>query len=528
VPTIINEHALPLTNEKLRNMMLNKSGGIDMKSIKSLRLKILHPGGWIMETECPRPASERPGGRPASPENEILSRILIVALVCLTMHWTCEKALATNLYVSITGTNNSPPYTNWALSCSNIQWAVNAAAANDTIWVSNGIYSTGTTNMNMGRGVSRLYLDKSVTVRSVNGPEVTIIKGQFHSGEPGEAGTITNGANAVRCVDFASGTLMGFTLTNGATTNIAGGGAGCGGAAHNYTGMLGSVLSNCIITGNAAYWAGGGICGIGKTYNCIIVGNRAETGSGGGVLCDVVGSIMIGCTVACNQAGTLGGGVSGGVTITNCMIASNVSVYGSGGGACGSILYNCILLHNRCNGSDFGGGGAYGGRLYNCLVAGNAKLTPWGGDYGGGTYNSMLYNCTVVGNRAFDGGGGVAGGTSLNCIIYFNFSDSGGSNWNSVVFSNSCTIPTTTVWAAGNITNNPLFLDAGSGYGTNFVAGDYHLQNPSPCINAGANAFVTTNMPADLDGRSRIDHFSGIVDMGCFEYLPSGTLVTVP
>ena len=34
--------------------------------------------------------------------------------------------------------------------------------------------------------------------------------------------------------------------------------------------------------------------------------------------------------------------------------------------------------------------------------------------------------------------------------------------------------------------------------------------------------------PLILDGRSRIDRFSGIVDMGCYEYLPQGAMYSVP
>jgi hypothetical protein len=72
---------------------------------------------------------------------------------------------------------------------------------------------------------------------------------------------------------------------------------------------------------------------------------------------------------------------------------------------------------------------------------------------------------------------------------------------------------------SGNITNNPAFVDY-----ANF---NFRLANSSPCINAGVNE-VWMNDVFDLDGRSRIDHFSRIVDMGCFEYLPSGIMVTVP
>jgi hypothetical protein len=163
------------------------------------------------------------------------------------------------------------------------------------------------------------------------------------------------------------------------------------------------------------------------------------------------------------------------------------------------------------------------------LLIGNEVSSGPSGRDGGGAYECKLYNCTVVGNKASNAsqGGGVGGAsTSINCIVYFNAVASGGtSNWMStVVFTNSCTSSNQPGWAVGNITNDPLFVNQGSGSGTNMVVGDYHLSQGSPCINAGANAFVTTNMPTDLDGHNRIDRYSGIVDMGCYEYLPAGGL----
>jgi hypothetical protein len=63
--------------------------------------------------------------------------------------------------------------------------------------------------------------------------------------------------------------------------------------------------------------------------------------------------------------------------------------------------------------------------------------------------------------------------------------------------------------AGGNITNEPLFVNA--------AAGNYHVQLDSPCIDAG------TNLPwmagaTDLDGNPRI--VDGRVDIGCYEYIP--------
>jgi len=39
---------------------------------------------------------------------------------------------------------------------------------------------------------------------------------------------------------------------------------------------------------------------------------------------------------------------------------------------------------------------------------------------------------------------------------------------------------------------------------------------------------VCDNNALDSDKHSRIDRFSGIVDMGCYEYLPQGTIYSVP
>jgi len=44
---------------------------------------------------------------------------------------------------------------------------------------------------------------------------------------------------------------------------------------------------------------------------------------------------------------------------------------------------------------------------------------------------------------------------------------------------------------------------------------------------AGANqAWMTGTV--DLDRRSRIDRFSGLVDMGAYEYIPQGIMFSAP
>ena len=172
------------------------------------------------------------------------------------------------------------------------------------------------------------------------------------------------------------------------------------------------------------------------------------------------------------------------------------------------------------------GGGASSATLINCLIVGNYAQAAYGTYGGGGAYNSTLSNCTVVGNSSYYGGG-VHGGSVYNSIVYANSNYAGSHvdpNWyNATVFSNSCTTPSNVAgWAEGNITNNPMLIDFGSGYGTNHVVGNYRLSVGSPCINSGMNQDWMNNS-VDRDGHKRIQY--GTVDMGAYERINEGTMI---
>ena len=119
------------------------------------------------------------------------------------------NASASVHYVSVNSAGPASPYTSWATAATNIQDAVSFAGTGDTILVTNGVYQYGGYSF---AGSNRVYVPiANLTVQSVNGPAVTVIKGYQVPGT-------TNGASAVRGVYLASGaTLSGFTVTGGAT-----------------------------------------------------------------------------------------------------------------------------------------------------------------------------------------------------------------------------------------------------------------------------------------------------------------------
>src|SRR5262245_16454719 len=172
--------------------------------------------------------------------------VLFAAVFLISL---ARSSAAATHYVAIDNPNPAPPYTNWATAATNIQDAVNAANYSGTVLVSNGVYRTG-----LGHDAGRNYRVgiMGVTLRSLNGPAVTIIEGVPDR-------VTTNGAACVY-MDYRAGTtvLSGFTLTNG-------GAADAGGVQMSAPYCF---VSNCIIVGNYGY-NGGGIGGSGTVQDSI-------------------------------------------------------------------------------------------------------------------------------------------------------------------------------------------------------------------------------------------------------------------
>jgi hypothetical protein len=265
-------------------------------------------------------------------------------LTVITLLLAAFKLSAATLYVSLGSTNPTTPYTNWATAATNIQDAVDAAAAGDRILVTNGVYATGGRAAGTGDSDNRVLVTKAVTLLSVNGPQFTIIRGDqvMIPAPPPGYGYQNVGPRCVYLTDGA--VLSGFTLYNGLA--YAGGGVSCT--------STNAVVTNCVIMGNSAPgWtadgSGGGAVG-GALYNCTLTGNYASFMGGGAAYC----------------------------TLYNCTLTGNwaIAKYGTAGGAVRSTLYNCSLTGNSAPLTGGGVGGVSQSTLYNCILRFN-KVPPY-------------------------------------------------------------------------------------------------------------------------------------------------------
>ena len=433
-------------------------------------------------------------------------------------------------YVDLNSVDPGHPYTEWHSAAHVIQDAVDAAEPGDTVLVADGVYATGGRLVHLLHATNRVAITNPITVRSVNGPNVTVIEGYQVPGT-------TFGTNAVRCVYLANGAMLaGFTLTNGSTRDLvyqdSGGGVHCESAS--------AIVSNCVIVGNAAIYQGGGAyrgtlinCTLafnsatnynddayagGASYatliGCLVVSNFAQLGGGGVGMCVLNNCTLIGntadggggssvsfltnCTVTGNRAAQ-GGGIYFGATVAS-TISSN-SASDLGGGAYGGDVQNSVILDNVAP----VGGGMYAGSLRACVVAGNSAAgTTWRGNLGGGLYEVDATNCTITGNSA-GSGGGARGGILKNCIVYYNYSATG-LDLDNHAFSTMdycCTAPQPAS-GTGNIFSEPNLLSA------------THIHASSPCLGGGHAAYVTGN---DIDGEA----WRSAPAIGCDEHHSVGT-----
>lgn len=471
--------------------------------------------------------------------------LLVIAFILLAISGPAGYA-ATNYYVWRDNPLPQTPFTNWTMAATNIQVAVDRTIDGDTVYVTNGTYDTGGAVTPGYALTNRVCITNKITLQSMNGPAVTIIKGA-----PAANGYL--GDDAVRCVYLTNTpVLLGFTLTNGYTmTNGNDLFDRCGGGLFY---NANSIVSNCVVTKNVAHQNGGGVymnsAGAGGSsanvtqglYNCTISWNTATNNLGAspealrcrGAGVNMQGGMMTNCILTRNKAwgaASAGGGVwvEKYGSVNNCTFTYNEAGQGCGATAGGSnpntpcSVNNCTFIGN-IGPSDqsqifIGGVGAF---LRNSLVIGNL-LGNGVSLYVGGS----MINCTVVSNSNYGVRDHNATAVHASCYVLNSIVRN---NWqNFYITTNSptgtgtyvrCTASTPYApyfveGVAGNTTNDPKFVNAGEG--------NYRLTANSPCINTGTNEAWMTNS-VDLDGRTRIRY--GTVDMGAYELMYRGTIFT--
>ncbi len=365
--------------------------------------------------------------------------------------------------------------------------------------------------------------------------------------------------------NYASGSGGGFSMNGGAGLMI-----NCTNA-YNYTinygagGNIGSyapvdvyVFSNSVFLNNTAMKHGGGLNFASESafYKCRFVGNQTAEYGGGALVhtnaeffdCVFQSNISHNNTVTYGGAMYIWAGATG--RIAHCVFEGNSATSATAAAYGGAIadtsadvswlVENCAFRGNSAySGSDWAaGGGIYSRssnlRLRNCLIDNNTAIgadATYGGVGGGLSFYqsasmNVIESCTIAGNYAKLSGGGVyyrstSGDTTINSIVYDNTNESGADNWKfasadqKTNVSYTCTPDADASWGAGCRSGAPAFAAP--------AEANYRLAAGSPCIDTGTKQ-PWMDGEYDLDGRARLDRFTGLTDMGCFEHIHGGLM----
>jgi len=404
-----------------------------------------------------------------------------------------------------------------------IQAGIEAAVDGDTVLVADGTY-TGPGNRDIEFG------NKSITVKSVNGPENCIIDCQGSELEPHRGFVFSS--------DFLQDAILqGFTIKNGYVPYPErGGGIYCDGYQSSPT------IANNIIMGNTA-WIGGGISCLNSSEPLIInnqiIGNSNRGISSAGSSPTIDGNIIsentssgitcaessfptiTGNIISNNEDASKGGGIScsESMSIIDGNIVVNNSSYREGGGL--SINYgsatisNNLIMGNTALGQDrpFGGGISLEYTEVTTLISGNTIIDNIALRRGGGLYvadgsratitNTILWNNLALNGKEIY----VAHSYSGASQPHINYSDIDGGEES--IFVQPGSVLTI---GDGMIDADPLFLSGplGDCYLSQVAAGQ---AEDSPCLDAG-------DPDSDMTwGTTRTDHVhdTAPVDMG-FHY----------
>jgi len=398
--------------------------------------------------------------------------------------------------------------------------AIAASASGDEIVIAPGIYPENLT-----------INGKDLTLRNAGGGDVTIF-----------------GQSLARCLHLIGGSnsdvILRDLIFTGGRDNV--------GAGIAVSQTCSAVIENCVIEANHATDFGGGLynsgdatltnvvfrnntaanlAGAAVSYgtaasdtafiDCLFDSNTAPNGGAYVYYKAGVRSMIVGCTFRDNHATGNGGAIAvygtasvGDMRVDDCVFDSNIADLG--GGAVWVTdqdifrAVNSVFINNTA--------GANGGAIRNEQYADAVNCTFYG--------NSV----TAAGvNDTFDSTRADADTRLVNCIVV---NDSSGSMsgpgdllaWNSLIPD----VANTEADAFGNLTGDPLFVDAGNG--------DLRLSAGSPAIDAGDSmgelgSVRVLTLLTDLAGQNRnVDDIdtpnTGVpawalnIDMGALEFQP--------
>lgn len=394
-----------------------------------------------------------------------INRLSLVLLISVFS----SLASAKTYYVApeSTGGSDANDGSSEAMAFKTIQAAIDAASDGDEVCVLPGTY----TYSDVVKSNAVVCIEKNIRVYSRDGRDVTTID----CGTKTDAEYMSLRVNAG--LDGAS--FSGFTMTNSYTKSYYY--SNPSDIFRYHIRLYSGTISNCVIS--ARQTSRSTVVYLGGTsamHDCIVDGTGTKEGNGDG-----------------NPQGL-------------------VCLYGS------ALIERCVIknadVSNRFYPLEIRSKDA---TARNCLITGN-RAGRSGRENGAAVYISAgtLEHCTIVGNSVYGKGGGVyvdgsSGIVCRNNIVYGNSADSGvgnniygssGSDYGRKFFSNSCSPDLTGYEANGNISMDPLFVDAANG--------DYSLQSVSPAVNgASSEAWVTDSV--DLAYGKRLVGASP--DMGAYE-----------
>ncbi len=456
---------------------------------------------------------------------------------------TNQITVTKNITISGIATGDKPVVNgNNAGRCFEFTSAATGVLAN--LFITRGYINTGVKTHTGGGGL----LMCSGTVRDCvfsNNTVAGIGAGYFVSGG---GAYFAGGTNLIQSCTFVANNATGgsdgggLSLRNTSRSIISGCTFRTNIADYNGGGMMvqtnnnNTLITGCdficnVATGDVSF-AGGGYfyTSVGNTNNlitgCTFDGNRNPNSirSCGGMYLSGAGWICSNSFFSNNVGTTDAGAITLiDATVKNCVIANNRTAkttgeLGNDGGGiimrgAGALVQDCIIEENQAR--DGSGVQFKGGILRNCLIRNNYASRFGGGvNLSGAASAGIISSCTIVSNFGGWASGGISdyyspGGCNVeNCIIYFN-------NVNLRIehdtsFTNCCTTPALAAGApnANNISADPQFVG--------WTTGNCRLSKYSLCVNAGVNRDWMTGA-VDLDGHRRVDIFSGLPDMGCYE-----------